>query len=354
MGSWIGAKLHQVVKEEIDAGKKMVVCPYGEWGMYLADILEKAYGIKDAVVLDNGLYKYNSAIYPVEDLKKWDTSDMTLLLTSVSSKNRQEIQNQIKELGIDICVKNIFEPEVEVRPDKGFYFRELKKALCCKKVEGKELIRIGSREGDGGYVMVDDFDGTMRAYSCGIGNDVSWDMDIANKEMSVFMYDHTIDHLPKVHNCFHFYRLGIGEGSDCLPLEEILKNNGDLDNRNLILKMDIEGAEWEVLTALSSKLLNHFKQIALELHDICKVEYQEKILNVLQKIKTTHQAVWIHGNNANNAEMAEGILIPNVIEVTYARRDSYKFNDAECKFPMSLDLPNLRYKADFELGNWGE
>lgn len=68
----------------------------------------------------------------------------------------------------------------------------------------------------------------------------------------------------------------------------------------------------------------------------------------------THQAVWIHGNNAGQAEVANGILIPNLIEVTFVRKDSYLLIDAECDFPMSLDLPNLKYRNDFELGNWGE
>ena len=219
---------------------------------------------------------------------------------------------------------------------------------------GKELIRVGSGEGDGGYIMIDDFDHTMVAYSCGIGNDVSWDMDIANKGMKVFMYDHTISRLPRVHNNFIFYNFGIGEGSKCLPLGEIKKKNGHLDNRDLILKMDIEGAEWEVLNDISSDLLYNFKQISLELHDICKWEWRQKILKVLQKIRMTHQAVWIHGNNAGQAEVANGILIPNLIEVTFVRKDSYLLIDAECDFPMSLDLPNLKYRNDFELGNWGE
>ncbi len=351
--TWIRAKLHQMVKEEINAGKKIVVCPYGEWGMILVDILEKAYGIKDTIILDNGLSKYNSDIHSVEDLKKWNTEDMTLILTSISVKNSKEIQNQIKGLGINICVKNILEPEIEESPHKESYFRELKKTLCCKKVEGKKLIRIGSGEGDGGYVMVDDFDNMMCAYSCGIGNDVSWDMDIAKRGIKVFMYDHTICRLPKVHNNFIFYNFGIGEGSNCLPLREILKKNDNLDNHDLILKMDIEGAEWEVLDDISSDLLSNFKQISLELHDVCKWECREEILRVLQKIRVTHQAVWIHGNNAGKAEVANGVLIPNLLEVTFVKRDSYSFVDGECVFPMSLDLPNLAYREDFELGNWG-
>ncbi len=352
MSTWIRGRLHQMVKEEINAGKRIVVCPYGEWGMFLVDLLEKAYGIKDTIILDNGLSKYNSAIHSVEELVTWDTKDMTLILTSINHKNNKEIQDQIRKLDGDIFIRNILEPEIQENPGREAYFRELKKLLCCKKVAGKEFIRVGNDEGDGGYIMVDDFDNTMRAYSCGVGNDVSWDCDIANRGMKVLLYDHTISHLPKVHNNFIFYNFGIGEADNCVPLKEILKRNHDLDNQNLILKMDIEGAEWEVLDDIPSELLNNFKQISLELHDVCKEDYCENILRVLQKMGVTHQAVWIHGNNAGKAEIAKDILIPDLIEVTFVRKDCYTFIDERCEFPMSLDLSNLKYRSDFELGNW--
>lgn len=353
VSNWITAKLHQMVKEEINAGKKIVVCPYGEWGMFLTDILDKAYGIKNTLVLDNGLSKYNSNIHSVDYLKKCNTESLTLILTSISAKSSREIQNQIEALGIDICVRNILELEIEESPYKESYFRELKKLLCCKKVEGKELIRVGSSKGDGGYIMAADFDNRMCAYSCGVGNDVSWDLDIANRGMKVFMYDHTIYHLPEVHNNFTFCNFGIGKGRNCVPLREILEKNNDLDNHGLILKMDIEGAEWEVLDDISSDLLNNFKQISLELHDVCEWERREEILKVLRKVIMTHQAIWVHGNNAGRAEIANGILMPNLIEVTFIRKESYSFINEECRFPMSLDLPNLKYRSDFELGNWG-
>lgn len=354
MNNWIRARLHKLIKEEINAGKRIIVCPYGEWGMVLADILEKAYGIKDTIILDNGLSKYNSEIHPVEELKEWNTEDMTIILTSISIKNSKEIERQIKELGINISIKNILQPEIQESPQKESYFQDLKKILYCKKVRKKILMRVGGDEGDGGYIMVDDFDNTIRAYSFGIGNNVSWDMDIANKGMKVFLYDHTIDHLPRVHNNFTFYKLGVGKGNNCLPLEEILNDNGDLDNHNLIMKMDVEGTEWDVLDNIPISLLSNFKQISLELHGVCKCECQEKILKILQKISVTHQAIWVHGNNADKAEVANGILIPNLIEVTYVRRDSYSFDDGACKFPIPLDLPNLMYRHDFDMGNWGE
>lgn len=111
--------------------------------------------------------------------------------------------------------------------------------MCCKRIREKSYVRIGGNRGDGGYIMVDDFNDKMRVYSVGIGDNVSYDSELANKGIKVFMYDHTIYRLSQVHNNFIFHRLGVGTGDNCLPLEDILRENDDLDNHNLILKMDI-------------------------------------------------------------------------------------------------------------------
>lgn len=354
MHTWVRAKLNQIVKEELDAGKKIVVCPYGECGMLLDDLLKKAYGrAEDTIILDNGLAKYNPAIRPIAELKEIDTEERTLILTSISARNNEELERQIRELNTGIKIRNLLNPDMRESPEKVSYFQELKKELLCRKVRGKHLIRVGNAMGDGGYIMVDDFDDNMCAYSFGIGNDVSWDMDLAGRGMDVFMYDHTVPWLPQAHPRFHFNRWGVGSGENCFPLRELLRRNHHPDDTRLLLKMDVEGAEWDVL-GREGELLNHFSQIALELHDVCRLDYREKILAGLRTLNRTHQAVWIHGNNANRAERAEDILMPNVLEATFVRKDMYLFESGEeCVFPLAMDLPNLTGRRDFILGNWG-
>ena len=114
--------------------------------------------------------------------------------------------------------------------------------------EGISLIRIGN-DGDGGYVMGDIFDKVDAAYSFGIAEDVTWDKQIANRSIPVFMYDHTIDKLPEVHPKFHFFKTGIC-GKPNLPqmkdIGTLIKENGH-QGKNLLLKMDIEGFEYPLL-----------------------------------------------------------------------------------------------------------
>ena len=76
-------------------------------------------------------------------------------------------------------------------------FFKLIERLSCKSVANGEYIRIGRRN-DGGYVMLNEFDGKIAAYSFGICDDVSWDSDIASRNIPCYMYDHTIEALPAV------------------------------------------------------------------------------------------------------------------------------------------------------------
>jgi hypothetical protein len=63
------------------------------------------------------------------------------------------------------------------------------------RVDGLDKVRLG-RFFDGGYVMLDAFDGVLAAYSLGINDDVSWDLDMAARGVPVFQYDHTIEAPP--------------------------------------------------------------------------------------------------------------------------------------------------------------
>ena len=53
-------------------------------------------------------------------------------------------------------------------------------------------IRLG-RNFDGGYVLLDDFADVGAALSLGINDDASWDLDIAQRNIPVQQFDHTID-----------------------------------------------------------------------------------------------------------------------------------------------------------------
>lgn len=222
-------------------------------------------------------------------------------------------------------------------------------------VKNYSYCRIG-RAFDGGYVMLDDFRNVQIAYSFGICDDVSWDTDMAKRGIQVYMYDHTIDKIPHEDNNFHFFKLGIKgivDQNPCLEtLSNILISNGHADEKNMILKLDVEGAEWEVLSSLNEEVLNQFRQIVIEFHDVNNYDRQSLIKCALTNINKTHQLVHIHANNYSMGNIVERAFLPDSIEATYLNKKQYEFVNVVKSFPTSLDMPNNPTLSDINLGRW--
>ena len=234
----------------------------------------------------------------------------------------------------------------------------IEKLLGIKKVFGTEVKRIG-RIGDGGYIMLEDFlDGNI-AYSFGISNEISWDEDIASHGYEVFMYDHTISNLPRESEKLHWFPIGIiGKNKDntnLMSLDEILKKNGHAEENNMILKMDVEGAEWDVLKEISSDILIRFDQMVFEFHDVYNRENYDLIRYCLEKLNKTHQAIHIHPNNYGNCVWVDGKAYPDALEVSYVKKGKYQFDNAvKIALPISEDSPNCACIPEIELRDWNK
>ncbi len=351
------SRLDTMVRATVKSNKKVAICPFAEEGMLTKQILNQRYGVQETYIIDNRLAEINPAIIAVEDLRLKDTDGLVVLLTITNREINRELENQINSLGLNIEIQNYIRPALMHSPEKKEYFEKVKSALYAKEVEGVSLIRIG-KEYDGGYCLADDFSRDLKVYSFGIAGDVSFDKQMAERDMDIHMYDHTIPFLPESHERFHFHRTGISNRDEAennkLSMETILAMNGDIDNENLILKMDVEGAEWEFLNDAPSELLKHFVQITFELHRLTDIKNEKKILNALHKLNETHQLVWIHANNFGHIEEAAGIEIPAYIEVTYLNKSRYRFKDAPCCFPLEIDMADSPQIEEVVLGNWGK
>ena len=237
------------------------------------------------------------------------------------------------------------------------HIKGLRDLLKTKRPVGKKLIRTG-RSTDGGYVMLDDLASCRVAYSFGISDDVSWDKSMAELGMDVYMYDHTIDGLPEENPHFHWHKTGLagsydGSMTELETLPRLLEANGHVGERNMILKMDIEGAEWDVFAKLPQGFLGKFDQILLELHDMILPERYQEIVQALEKLNETHQLAHVHGNNCAPYLMAKGLVMPNALECLYVSKDKYQFKKDETFYPDELDTRNDDRFPDIMMGRWG-
>ena len=223
------------------------------------------------------------------------------------------------------------------------------------RVESHRKIRTGNKN-DGGYVMVDDFEDIVAAYSLGVCDDVSWDLEIANRNIEVFLYDHTIANLPESHAKFHWKRQGIAseEHSQFTTLSIAVASNGHLSSPNLLLKCDIEGSEWEVLAGIESSLLSNFRQIIIELHNLDRLgdaNFLMQFTSAITKLTDNHTVVHVHGNNNAGLVLETGLPpLPECLEVTLVRTSDYSLIPSTEIYPTNLDAPCHPYKPDMVVG----
>ena len=205
-----------------------------------------------------------------------------------------------------------------------------------KKVIGKNRILIG-RKSDGCYVLLDDFENIKIAYSFGIANMIQFDDELAKRGIDVYMYDHTISSLPYNNAKFHWSKIGICASNertqDLKTLEDLMKENGHISEKNMILKMDVEGAEWSSLNEINEDILRQFKYIAIEYHFL-EPPKEELYYKVIKKIHKTHQAFYFRCHGRENISPIR-TRICKYLEVSYIIREGNKFGKDDSIYPIN-------------------
>jgi hypothetical protein len=240
------------------------------------------------------------------------------------------------------------------RLDAGFarsFVARFLRAVRPFDVAGARKIRLGPYR-DGGYVMLDPGRGGV-AYSLGISTYSPWDMEMAERGFTVHQYDASIACTPTPHPNVVFHPYFIMDCEDMpddarrLP-QEILAND-DWRNDDLILQMDVEGAEWEIFDAMDEATLNKFSQIIVEFHGLY---FETDKLAVLEKLRATHTPVHVHYNNRGTMfhYIDEFVYQPYLLEISYARNGDNVFAPCNDHFPTPLDAPNVPDKPDVPIG----
>jgi glycosyltransferase involved in cell wall biosynthesis len=218
-------------------------------------------------------------------------------------------------------------------------------------MSGMSKTRIGDNT-DGGYVLPAialDCDGVL---SIGVGMDVSFDLQLAERGAQVLQFDHTVERSPVAHANFHFHKLGWGSNSagDYLGFADICAKLDALDIKRPLFKFDIEGGEYDIFDTLDPKLLEPFEVIACEIHDLSKLTdpvFFAKVRRMFEKLTAHHVPVHLHANNFADVMLVQGVPIPDVLELSFLRRDLGSFPHLSTDpIPGGLDRPNHPYRPD--------
>jgi hypothetical protein len=187
---------------------------------------------------------------------------------------------------------------------------------------------------DGGYVMCDDdmeLGQLKAAYSYGVNGFDGWGNAISEKyQIPVFEYDCTNSkHPEKCPTC------DLRFNSECIignsspskakygTLSQHFQRNGHggVGQSSMLLKIDVEGAEWPVFSEEPAENLRKFREIVVEFHNLDQVSQHPAFLHAVKNILGAGFVVeHIHGNNNGGKALIGGQMVPKVLEVTYLQR----------------------------------
>ena len=208
---------------------------------------------------------------------------------------------------------------------------------------------------DGGYICCStSFNAIKTVYSYGVGDSpqgVDFDVACADSGKSVFMYDGTVDGPPLENALFHFAKENLTR--DNFPLH--LASNNHLPETNMLLKMDIEGYEYDVLLGNIDLVSRHFSLLNIEFHGInnspqrCPYYPSKDKREVFAKLLEHYHIYHIHGNNW----VERRYEVPNVLEISFIRKGDFKVSPERSSYPIdALDFPNCPGREDYTLNWW--
>lgn len=223
---------------------------------------------------------------------------------------------------------------------------------------GVKLIRMGG-DNDGGYLVPDDLEGIEYCFSPGVDVIANFEQECLKRGIRSFLADYSVDGPPvNLEGCVFIKKfVGAYNGAITITMEDWVNQSLPADyNGDMILQMDIEGAEYETLLSTPVSVLKRFRVIVLEIHNFQKLDNREyfKLINAtIEKVTEHFEPVHLHINNCDAPVNVNGIEIPPIFEVTFLRKDRVKKNGKAVSLPHSLDQPNFADRKDIPVpGYW--
>ena len=209
---------------------------------------------------------------------------------------------------------------------------------------GYELIRIGA-PADGGYLIPNDLNGIEYCFSPGVSTISTFENHLADWNIKSFLADYSIECPPIIRPEFVFDKkfLGCGNYGNYITLSAWKEQYLPRYQGDLLLQMDIEGSEYSVIMNTPDELLEHFRIIVVEFHDLHKLFdavtfrlFAACFEKLLQYFHVTH----IHPNNIGGSVRSGDIEVPKYLEITFINNRRVRQTKRRLSFPHPLDAPN--------------
>lgn len=253
----------------------------------------------------------------------------------------------LTSLGLGIAVLVELGPELLVR-------KKLLAAIRPIRLTNCDIQRFGDGH-DGGYLLCRNLlSQSQVAYSYGIDGRDEWGCDVSRQySLNVHQYDCFNVKQPTCEGGqFTFHAECVGDttsridGRNFDTLSRQIDRNGDT-GKHLVMKMDVEGAEWDSLAATSDEQLRLLDQLVIEFHGVSRNQY----VSVMEKLKRTFYIVNVHMNNYMCTSRAWP-MPSTVFEVLLVnRRLGIPESEPSAFVPKNnpLDAPNATDRADCQI-----
>jgi hypothetical protein len=205
-----------------------------------------------------------------------------------------------------------------------------------------ELIRIGSLT-DGGYLIPNDLSGIQSCISPGVADNWEFELELLSiHQIKSLMIDASIES-PKLKQGLEFRKYWIGPANDetTLSMNSVIRDQLAKGNHELLLQMDIEGAEYATLLATDLELLSKFRIVVIEFHDLemWKINsyFTKVVYPLFARLTELFDVVHLHPNNGGLNFNWHGVQHPSGIEVTFHRKDRANGYSGSRVLPNKLD-----------------
>jgi hypothetical protein len=217
------------------------------------------------------------------------------------------------------------------------------------KWDPKNLVRIG--DGDGGYLVPFDIGDYEVLISPGVGESYEFDKFFYERGKSAILIDpgdYSFDN-PNVKFLKGYLKAYTSVKYRYFSLNNLYANSAN-QVKKTVLQIDIEGSEYESLSAASEEVMQGIGIIVGEFHDMGLLTTKEghrQLRNIFEKLLTTHFVAHIHINNGALIHVYKGIEVPDVLEITFLNRNCYKPDVLkEIKKIHQLDCPCIVNKDE--------